>query len=168
MSLLWSKTHVFFLYILLAVSLGLSKNSLCASELQQHPHFFILMQLMVPGNVKRIKKWCTSCCIYKLFSPVQHPDHLHTFQPGPLQSSNLRPLSIESTPSAKENHPAESPSGRNPPAVVTMPCYMAGMNSNTNKIFTSLDCTWLAMGCNEAFDLIKYPFSSVGCRFSSF
>lgn len=50
-----AKPTVFSLFFFLAVSLGLSKNSLCVSELPQCPHFFILMQLMVPGSVKRIK-----------------------------------------------------------------------------------------------------------------
>lgn len=33
---------------------------------------------------------------------------------------------------------------------------MAKVNINTNKIFSSLDLTWLAIEHNEAFDLIKY------------
>lgn len=36
---------------------------------------------------------------------------------------------------------------------------MARLNINTNKVFNSLDLTWLAIGRNEAFDLIKYSTS---------
>lgn len=147
-----------------AVSLGLSKNSLCVSELLQCPHFFTLMQLMVPGSVKRIKN-DARLGIALSRAACRPSSHISARATSELKQGSPFP----------RNHPkcqGKSPS-RAPPSLrekkPSCCCYHALIygwreHPTPNKIFNSLDFTWLARGCNEAFDLIKYPTSSVGLQ----
>lgn len=111
----------FFLYFFfLAVSLGLSKNSLCVSELPQWPHFFILMQLMVPGSVKRIKNGAHLRIV--LSCTASRPSsHISARATSELTAALLEATFHRNHPQCRGKRPGGSVSEGNPSAVVTMP-----------------------------------------------